>query len=67
MREKVETDRAPKAIGPYSQAIKANGFIFISGQIPIDPETGQITAVDIVAQTRQIMENIKAILNARSL
>lgn len=63
----IETAAAPKAIGPYSQAIKANGFLFISGQIPINPETGQMTAVDVVAQTRQSMDNLGAILNAEGL
>lgn len=63
----IETPAAPKAIGPYSQAIKANGFLFISGQIPINPETGQMTAVDVVAQTRQSMDNLGAILNAEGL
>ena len=67
MRVKVETKNAPQAIGPYSQAIKAAGFLFISGQIPIDPKTGQITAVDAVAQTRQVMENLAAILSAEGL
>lgn len=63
----IETPAAPKAIGPYSQAIKANGFLFISGQIPINPETGQMTAVDVVAQTRQSIDNLGAILNAEGL
>lgn len=67
MRVKVETDKAPQAIGPYSQAIKANGFLFVSGQIPLDPETGQLIAVDAVAQTKQVMENLKAILEAEGL
>jgi len=67
MRAKVETNKAPQAIGPYSQAIKANGFLFISGQIPLDPQTGQMTALDIVAQTRQAMENLRAILEAEGL
>lgn len=67
MKVKVQTDKAPKAIGPYSQAIKANGFLFISGQIPVDPESGQMTAVDAVAQTKQVMENLGAILAAEGL
>lgn len=67
MRLKIETANAPAAIGPYSQAIKASGFLFVSGQIPIDPASGQITAVDAVAQTRQVMENLSAILNAEGL
>ena len=67
MKEKVETSNAPAAVGPYSQAIKANGFMFISGQIPRDPATGQMDAVDIVAQTKQVMANIRAILDAEGL
>lgn len=67
MRIKIETAEAPAAIGPYSQAIKANGFLFVSGQIPIDPKTGQIDVVDVVQQTRQVMNNISAILNAEGL
>ena len=67
MKVVVETSNAPQAIGPYSQAIKANGFLFISGQIPTDPKTGQMSAVDAVAQTKQVMENLGAILNAEGL
>ena len=67
MRVKVETSEAPAAIGPYSQAIKANGFLFISGQIPLDPKTGQMTAMDVAAQTNQVMENLKAILDSEGL
>lgn len=67
MRAKVETPNAPKAIGPYSQAIKANGFIFLSGQIPVDPESGQITALDVVGQTRQVMANLQAVLEVEGL
>lgn len=67
MKVVIETSAAPQAIGPYSQAIKANGFLFISGQIPIDPETGQMSAVDVVAQTKQVMQNLGAILNAEGL
>lgn len=66
MRTKVETSNAPQAIGPYSQAIIANGFMFLSGQIPLDPQTGQM-AVDITAQAKQVMENLLAVLNARGL
>ena len=67
MSSKIVTDKAPAAIGPYSQAIVANGFLFASGQIPLDPASGQMTAVDIVAQTTQVMENLKAILEAKEL
>ena len=66
MRSKVETPNAPQAIGPYSQAIKANGFMFLSGQIPLDPQTGQM-AVDITAQTKQVMENLGAVLSVEGL
>ncbi len=59
----IKTDQAPKAIGPYSQAVKAGNMLFLSGQIPINPATGEITG-DIKAQTRQALENLKAILSA---
>ncbi len=67
MLQSIQTSDAPAAIGPYSQAIKANGFLFISGQIAIDPASGQMDAVDAVAQTRQVMENIRAILAVAGL
>lgn len=67
MRIRIQSAEAPEAIGPYSQAIKANGFLFTSGQIAIDPKIGQMTAVDPVAQTRQVMENLRAILAAEGL
>ena len=63
-REVVQTNQAPKAIGPYEQAIKANGFIYTAGQIPIDPKTGNFVEGGITAQTRQVLENLKAILEA---
>jgi 2-iminobutanoate/2-iminopropanoate deaminase len=63
-RESVQTENAPKAIGPYQQAIKANGFIYTAGQIPIDPKTGNLVEGDISAQTRQVLENLKAVLEA---
>jgi 2-iminobutanoate/2-iminopropanoate deaminase len=63
-RDVVSTDKAPKAIGPYSQAIKANGFVFISGQIPIDPATGNLIEGDIAKQTEQVLKNLAAILQA---
>jgi 2-iminobutanoate/2-iminopropanoate deaminase len=63
-RESVHTDNAPKAIGPYEQAIKANGFIYTAGQIPIDPKTGNFVEGGITAQTRQVLENLKAVLEA---
>ncbi len=64
MMESIQTDRAPQAIGPYSQAIKANGFVFASGQIPFDPATGQLVDGDIAAQTTQVLNNVKAVLEA---
>jgi 2-iminobutanoate/2-iminopropanoate deaminase len=63
-REIVQTNQAPKAIGPYEQAIKANGFIYTAGQIPIDPKTGNFVEGGIADQTRQVLENLKAILEA---
>jgi len=63
MTLKINAENAPKAIGPYSHAIQANGFIFVSGQLPIDPETGKITGFTIEGQTIQVLKNIKAILN----
>jgi 2-iminobutanoate/2-iminopropanoate deaminase len=63
-RESVQTENAPKAVGPYQQAIKANGFIYTAGQIPIDPKTGNLVEGDISAQTRQVLENLKAVLEA---
>lgn len=62
MKKVISTDKAPKAIGPYSQAIEANGTLYISGQIPINPATGQIIEGSIVEQTTQVLENIGAIL-----
>ena len=62
--EKIETTKAPGAIGPYSQAIKVNNLVFVSGQLPIDPDTGAFPSDDIRDQTRQSLENIKAILEA---
>ena len=62
MKEAIATEQAPKAIGPYSQAIKANGFLFASGQIAIDPATGQVIEGGISEQTERVMQNIAAIL-----
>lgn len=64
MLEKIDTEKAPKALGPYSQAVKSGDFLFVSGQLPIDPATGQLIVGDIQAITKQIIENIKAILLA---
>jgi 2-iminobutanoate/2-iminopropanoate deaminase len=63
-RDVVSTPNAPQAIGPYSQAIKANGFVFISGQIPIDPATGSLIEGGIEAQTEQVLKNLSAVLQA---
>jgi 2-iminobutanoate/2-iminopropanoate deaminase len=62
--EIVATDRGPKAIGPYSQGIKANGFVFLSGQIALDPQTQQIVEGDVARQTEQVLENLKGIVEA---
>lgn len=62
--EPVQTDKAPAAIGPYSQAIRANGFVFVSGQIPIDPRSGEIVSGNFIDQARRSLENLKQILVA---
>ena len=64
MRQAVSTPSAPKAIGPYSQAIRAGSLLFVSGQVPIDPATGQIINGDIAAQTHRVFQNIGEILKA---
>ena len=64
MRKTVATDNAPKAIGPYSQAIVHNGLAYLSGQTPLDPATGQLVEGDIAAQTTRVIENLKAVLEA---
>lgn len=63
-KEVISTENAPKAIGPYEQAIKVGAFVYISGQIPLDPRTGNLVEGDIKAQTRRVMENLKGILAA---
>jgi 2-iminobutanoate/2-iminopropanoate deaminase len=63
----IQTEKAPKAIGPYSQAIQAGNFLFLSGQIPLDPKTGELAKGDIREQTRQVLENIKGILESQKL
>jgi 2-iminobutanoate/2-iminopropanoate deaminase len=63
-RNAVHTDAAPKAIGPYSQAIKAGDLIFCSGQVPLDPATGELVAGEIGAQTERVMKNLEAVLEA---
>src|SRR5215472_12978631 len=64
MKNVVLTDRGPKPIGPYSQAIKANGFLFVSGQVALDPKTGEFVGTDIRQQTERTLENVKGILEA---
>ena len=64
MKEVIATKDAPKAIGPYSQATKANGFVFVSGQVAIDPANQQVINGDIAEQTERVMENLSAILKA---
>jgi len=64
MKEAVFTEKAPKPVGPYSQAIKVGKFLFISGQIPIDPKSGKLVDGGIKEQTRRVLENIKAIVEA---
>ncbi len=63
-REVILTEKAPRAIGPYEQAIKFNGFLFTSGQIALDPATGKLIEGDVSAQTRRVLENLKAVLEA---
>jgi 2-iminobutanoate/2-iminopropanoate deaminase len=67
MKERVQTDRAPRAIGPYSQAIKANGLFFASGQVPLDPATGEIVQGSIAQQTERVLNNLKAVLEAAGI
>jgi 2-iminobutanoate/2-iminopropanoate deaminase len=62
MKKPIRTDRAPAAIGPYSQGIDAGGLVFVAGQVPINPASGKIEVDDVGSQTRQVLENVKAIL-----
>jgi 2-iminobutanoate/2-iminopropanoate deaminase len=64
MKDIVTTDRGPKPIGPYSQAVKANGFLYLSGQVALDPKTNEMTGADIRQQTERVLENIKGIVEA---
>jgi len=64
MKEVIATDLGPKAIGPYSQAVRANGFVFVSGQIALDPSTQKLVPGEIMVQTERVLENLKAILSA---
>ncbi len=63
-KKAIETDAAPKALGPYSQAIVANGMVFCAGQIPLDPATGDLVAGGIAEQTHQVLKNLRAVLKA---
>lgn len=65
--DQIKTDKAPAAIGPYSQAIVANGFLFSAGQIALDPATGQMVEGDVMRQTERVMENLQAVLDAAGL
>lgn len=67
MKKRISTDQAPQAIGPYSQAIQFGNLLFVSGQVPLDPRTGNLVAGDIEAQTRQVMENLKAVVAAAGM
>ena len=68
MKKKVvQTEKAPKAIGPYSQGVQAGDFLFLSGQIPLDPKTGELVKGDIGQQTKQVLENIKGVLESQKL
>ena len=64
MKEIISTNQAPKAIGPYSQAVRTRGFLFTAGQIALDPATGQVVEGDVARQTNRVMENLKAIVEA---
>jgi len=64
MRKQIQTNKAPQAIGPYSQGIAANGFVFVSGQIPIDPATGAVSTGPIEEQARLVLKNLGAVLEA---
>ncbi len=64
VKDVVSTDRGPKAIGPYSQAVRANGFIFVSGQVALDPRTQQMIEGDIARQTERVLENLQGIVEA---
>jgi len=67
IKQIVSTTAAPSAIGPYSQGVNVNGFLFVSGQLPIDPVTGSLVASDITVQTRQSLSNLKAVVEASNL
>ncbi|HEV2021902.1 MAG TPA: RidA family protein [Terriglobales bacterium] len=64
MRYPVDSNEAPKAIGPYSQGIKAGGFVFVSGQVALDPKTGAMVGSDVAAQTERVLQNLRAVVEA---
>jgi 2-iminobutanoate/2-iminopropanoate deaminase len=64
MSQVIATEHAPRAIGPYSQAVLANGFVFLSGQLPLDPATNQLVEGDVAVQTARVLENLKTVLEA---
>jgi 2-iminobutanoate/2-iminopropanoate deaminase len=67
MREIITASKAPKAVGPYSTAVRQNGFVFLSGQIPLDPESGQLVAGSIEEQTTRVLENVSLVLDGAGL
>jgi len=67
MNKTISTDKAPAAVGPYSQAVKSGSFLFVSGQIPLDPKTGEIVEGGIKAQTRRVMDNLQAIIESTGM
>jgi len=67
MREIIATEKAPKAVGPYSQAVRFANLVFVSGQIPLDPKSGEIVGEDIEVQAKQVLENLKAIVEASGM
>ena len=66
-RETIHTDQAPAAVGPYAQAVRAGNWVYLSGQIPMDPGTGALVSGDIAAQTRRVLDNLQAVLDASGL
>ena len=67
MKEAITSSDAPKAIGPYSQAVRAGGLVFLSGQIPLDPKTGELVGADVRAQADRVLDNLAAVLRAAGL
>lgn len=67
MKRAIASDRAPKAVGPYSQAVAFGDLLFCAGQIPLSPDTGEIVGDDVTAQTERVIENIKAVLNVNAM